>query len=71
MVEGKMTDKQFEQITSQIEALSNQLVTVKALILLLAEKTGFSAEDLQNDLDAMRQRAVTMDPGPGEVDPEM
>ena len=66
-----MSDEQYSHIVTLLENLHDQTNTLKAMILSLAANTGFDPADLQRDLSRFKSQAVTMDPGPSEVDPEV
>ena len=65
-----MDEKQFDNILKRLQAIENTQVTIKSMILSLAEKTGFEAEDIMSNLADLRKQALSLDPRPNEADLE-
>lgn len=60
-----------DELMQVIKSIESRVITTQAMIIALAEKTGFSEEDIISQIKDLRPKVMTLDPSPVEVDPEV
>lgn len=59
-----------EDLYKIVKSIENKVITLQTMLLALAQKTGFTEEDILTTLEELKPKVMTLDPSPVEVDPE-